>query len=459
MAGGRHRVVIIGGGFGGLYCARGLKRAPVDVTLIDRRNFHLFQPLLYQVATGGLSPANIASPLRSILNDQANTRVVLGEAADFDPSAREVILADGARIPFDSLVLAAGSTHHYFGKDAEWEPIAPGLKTVEDATEIRRKILAAFERAEREADPATRARLLTFVVVGGGPTGVEMAGTISDLARNTLRRDFKAINPAAARVIIVEGQTRVLPTFDETLSRKAGEALAGLGIEVWFDCHVTGVEPDHVTVTSDKDKAVRRIDTETVIWAAGVKASPLGKKLADRLGPGVETDRAGRITVAPDCSVPGHPTVFVIGDMAVLKGPDGKPLPGVAPVAMQQGAYVAEVIARRARGESPPAGFRYWDKGTMATIGRGRAVAEAFGMRFGGYLAWLVWLFVHILYLARFENRVLVVFQWVFNYVTRNRAARLITGTHAADEFTLGPKPGPPQAAVTRSAVETSAAK
>jgi NADH dehydrogenase len=279
-----------------------------------------------------------------------------------------------------------------------------------------------------------------------------MAGTISDLARLTLRRDFRAINPAAARVVIVEGQTRVLPTFPEKLSRKAGEALAGMGVEVWFDCHVTGVGPDHVTVTSDKDKAVRRIDTETIVWAAGVKASPLGKKLAGRLGPGVEADRAGRIAVAPDCSVPGHPHVFVIGDMAAMNGPDGKPLPGVAPVAMQQGDYVAGVIARRVKGESPPAGFRYWDKGTMATIGRARAVAEAFGLQMSGYLAWLAWLFIHILYLARFENRVLVVFQWVFNYVTRNRAARLITGTHAADEYTLGPKPGPPPEPVARSA-------
>ena len=463
----RHRVVIVGGGFGGLHCARGLGRAPVDVTLIDRRNFHLFQPLLYQVATGGLSPANIASPLRSILNDQPHTRVVLGEVADLDLAANAVVLADGDRVPFDTLVLAAGSTHHYFGKDAEWEPIAPGLKTIEDATEIRRKILSAFERAEREPDPRARDRLLTFVVVGGGPTGVEMAGTISELARHTLRRDFRSINPAAARVIVVEGLNRVLPTFHEKLSRKAGAALAAMGVELVFDTRVTGIEPDHIVVTSDKTGTTRRIDTETVIWAAGVKASRLGKKLAERLGertgrpagPGIETDRAGRVTVAADCSAPGFPNIFVIGDMATVKGPDGKPLPGVAPVAMQQGDYVAGVIARRARGESPPAPFHYWDKGSMATIGRSRAVADVFGLRFNGWLAWAAWLFIHILYLARFENRVLVLFQWTFNYLTRNRAALLITGTHAADEFTLGAGPTAPPTGVRHSALDKVPAK
>jgi NADH dehydrogenase len=425
---GRHRVVIIGGGFGGLYCARGLRRAPVDVTLLDRRNFHLFQPLLYQVAAGGLSPANIAAPLRSILKRQRNVRVLLGEVDDFDIARNEVILADGDRIPFDTLVVAAGSTHHYFGHDAEWEPLAPGLKTIEDATEIRRRILSAFERAERETDPQARERLLTFVVVGGGPTGVEMAGTISELARHTLRQDFRAINPATARVVLIEGQTRVLPTYPEKLSRKAGQALAAMGIEVWFGCHVTTIAADHVIVTTDKEKATRRIDTETVIWAAGVKASPLGRKLAERLGPGVATDRAGRVVVGPDCSVPGYPHIFVIGDLSLFTGPDGKPLPGVAPVAMQQGRYVAGVIVRRVQGESPPAAFRYWDKGTMATIGRSRAVAATMGLQFNGLLAWLAWLFIHILYLAQFSNRVLVLIQWVYNYITRNRSARLITG-------------------------------
>jgi NADH dehydrogenase len=411
-----------------MLCAQGLKTAQADVTLIDRRNFHLFQPLLYQVATGGLSPANIAAPLRSVLKYQANTRVLLGDVTDIDVAGKAVVLSDGSRVPFDSLVLATGSTHHYFGKDAEWGPIAPGLKTVEDATEIRRKILAAFEKAEKEPDASVRGRLLTFVVIGGGPTGVEMAGAISELSRETLKRDFRAIHPGAARVVLVEGQTRVLPTFHEKLSAKAGKALGEMGVEVWFDCHVTEVTPDHVTVTPDKGAEPKRIDTETVIWAAGVKASPLGKILAERLGAGVVADKGGRVPVGPDCTVAGHPEIFVIGDLASQVGAGGKPQPGVAPVAMQQGRYVAEAIKRRVKGLAPQAAFRYWDKGSLATIGRSRAVMESGRIRLWGYPAWLGWLFIHIMYLARFENRVLVLFQWFWNYVTRNRAARLITG-------------------------------
>jgi NADH dehydrogenase len=434
-SGTRHRVVIVGGGFGGLLCAQGLKTAPVDVTLLDRRNFHLFQPLLYQVATGGLSPANIAAPLRSVLKYQKNARVLLGEVTDFDIPGKSVILADGAKVPFDSLVLATGSTHHYFGKDAAWGPIAPGLKTLEDATEIRRKVLTAFEKAERITDPAERARLLTFVVVGGGPTGVEMAGSVTELARQTLRRDFRSIHPEAARIVLVEGQPRVLPTFHAKLSAKAAEALKAMGVEIWFDCHVTEVAADHVTVTPDKGAEPKRIETETVIWAAGVKASPLGKKLAEGLGAGVTVDKGGRVAVGPDCSVPGHPEIFVVGDLATQPGPDGKPLPGVAPVAMQQGKYVAELIKRRVKGEPPPGPFQYWDKGNMATIGRSHAVLESGPIRLWGYPAWLGWLFIHIMYLARFENRVLVLFQWFWNYVTRNRTARLITGEKAAKEL------------------------
>jgi NADH dehydrogenase len=428
----RHKVVIVGGGFGGLLAARGLNKQPVDVTLIDRRNFHLFQPLLYQVATGALSPANIAAPLRSILRRQRNTRVLLGEVTGFDVVAKTVQLKDGTAVPFDSLVIATGATHHYFGKD-HWAEFAPGLKTIEDATEIRRRVLSAFERAEREPDPAVRARLLTFVVVGGGPTGVEMAGAIRELAAHTLRYDFRSINPVEAKVLIVEGQNRVLGAFHEKLSRKALEALAAMRIDVKLDCHVIDIQADHVLVKPDGGKGEPfRVETATVVWAAGVKANPLGKLLAEAVG-GVETDRAGRVVVNPDCSVGNRPDVFVIGDLASMKGADGKPLPGVAPVAMQQGDYVADAITRRVRGQSPRGPFKYWDKGSMATIGRARAVAETGGFRFNGYLAWLAWLFIHILYLARFENRVLVLFQWFWNYVTRNRAARLITAERPAD--------------------------
>ena len=427
----RHRVVIIGGGFGGLLAARGLKKAPCDVTLIDRRNFHLFQPLLYQVATGGLSPANIAAPLRSILRRQKNTHVLLDEVVGFDLSSRSVLIREGSRIPFDTLILAAGSTHTYFGHD-EWAELAPGLKTIEDATEIRRRVLSAFERAERETDPAERKKLLTFVIVGGGPTGVEMAGSISELARHTMRFDFRSIDPRAARIILIEGQTRILGMFHEKLSQKAKEDLERMGVEVHLDCHVTGVESHQVVFQSDSGKAPpTAIATETVVWAAGVKASGLGKLLADAIG-GVEVDRAGRVVVNADCSVDGQADIFVIGDLANFKTPDGKMLPGLAPVAMQQGQYVAELITRRLKGDMSDRGpFKYWDKGSMATIGRAKAVAETGGIRLTGFLAWLAWLFIHILYLARFENRVLVLWQWFFNYVTRNRTARLITGEGA----------------------------
>jgi len=430
--GAAHKVVIIGGGFGGLLAAKALNKTPTDVTMIDRRNFHLFQPLLYQVATGGLSPANIASPLRSILKKQRNTRVLQGEVVGFDMTAKSVLLKDGATVPFDSLIVATGATHHYFGHD-EWARHAPGLKTIEDATDIRRRVLSAFERVERATDPAERARLLTFVVVGGGPTGVEMAGAIMELAKYTLRADFRTFNPATSRVIIVEGQNRVLGAFHEKLSRKAKESLEGMGVEVKLDCHVTEIEADHVLAKPDSGKGEAfRIDTETIVWAAGVKASPLGKLLADAIG-GVEVGRGGHVPVNPDCTVGNRPDVFVIGDLASCPGKDGKPLPGLAPVAMQQGEYVAGVIVRRLKGESPKGPFRYADKGTMATIGRAKAVAESHGFKFSGYLAWLAWLFIHILYLARFENRVLVLFQWFFNYITRNRAARLITNERPAD--------------------------
>jgi NADH dehydrogenase len=431
----RHRVVIIGGGFGGLLAAQGLKKAPCDVTLIDRRNFHLFQPLLYQVATGGLSPANIAAPLRSILRRQKNTHVLLGEVVGFEVGSKSILLHDGARVPFDTLILAAGSTHTYFGHD-EWAEFAPGLKSIEDATEIRRRVLSAFERAERESDPAARKRLLTFVIVGGGPTGVEMAGSISELAHQTLRFDFRSIDPRSARIVLIEGQTRVLGTFHEKLSQKAKQELEGMSVEVHLDCHVTGVDPHQVIFQPDSGKSPpTAIATETVVWAAGVKASGLGKMLADAIG-GVEVDRAGRVVVNNDCTVNGRPDLFVVGDLANFKTPDGKLLPGLAPVAMQQGEYVADLITRRLKGDvSDHRPFRYWDKGSMATIGRAKAVAETGGFHLSGLIAWLAWLFIHILYLARFENRVLVLWQWFFNYVTRNRTARLITGEGAYRPF------------------------
>ena len=427
----RLKVVIVGGGFAGMLTALGLRKCACDVTLVDRRNFHLFQPLLYQVATGALSPANIASPLRSILRKQKNTRVLLGEVESFDLPGKSLVLKDGARIPFDTLVLASGATHTYFGHD-EWAVFAPGLKTLEDATEIRRRVLSAFERAEREPDPQAAARLLTFVIVGGGPTGVEMAGSISELARLTMRHDFRAIDPRSARIVLIEGQTRVLSMFHEKLSEKAKVTLEKMGVEVRLDCHVTDVGPHYVVVKADAGPdATSRIETETIVWAAGVKASGLGKMLAQAIG-NVETDRAGRVLVNPDCTVGNRGDIFVLGDLASFKGPDGKPLPGLAPVAMQQGEYVSRLLAKRVKGDSSaPVPFKYWDKGSMATIGRAKAVAQAGGLRMSGFVAWMAWLFIHILYLARFENRVLVLWQWFFNYITRGRAARLITGEMA----------------------------
>ncbi len=422
------KVVIIGGGFGGMMCARRLKKLPVAVTLVDRRNFHLFQPLLYQVATGGLSPANIASPLRSIFRRQANLQTLLGTVSSFDKESQEVVLEDGARLPFDYLVLASGSTHHYFGRDADWESLAPGLKTVEDATVIRRRVLSAFERAERSNDPDEIRRLLTIAIVGGGPTGVEMAGSLAELAHHTMRRDFRAIDPTQARVILIEGSKVVLERYHPSLSQRAGKDLKGMGVEVMTETKVTEIFRDRVVVRrNDQEES---IPTETVIWAAGVKASPLGKALADSLELPDLLDRGGRVQVEKDCSLQGYPNIFVIGDLANYKTEDGGSLPGVAPVAMQQGIYVGNRIGALIRNQTCGP-FQYWDKGNMATIGRSHAIVESGKIRLTGKLAWLTWLFVHILYLARFENRVLVVFQWFWNYVTRNRAARLITGAES----------------------------
>lgn len=416
-------VVIIGGGFGGLYAAKSLRRAAVQVTLIDRRNFHLFQPLLYQVATGGLSPANIAAPLRALLKRQANTRVLMGEVIDIDVPGRRVKLSD-EELAYDTLIVAAGARHHYFGHP-EWEPWAPGLKTIEDATEIRRRVLLAFEAAERETDPERKRALLTFVVVGGGPTGVELAGAIAELARYTLRQNFRSIDPASAKIVLLEGTDRVLPPYPPRLSAKAAQALKRLGVLVRTDAMVTDIHPERVTVRAGG--ATEVLPCHTVLWAAGVQASSLGAILARATGAGL--DRAGRISVQPDLTLPGHPEIFVIGDLANFTHQGGKPLPGVAPVAMQQGQYVARLIQARLKGQSLPP-FHYRDYGNMATIGRNAAVADLGWLRISGYFAWLAWLFIHILKLIQFENRMLVMFQWAWNYLTRNRSARLITGSN-----------------------------
>jgi len=415
-----HRVMILGGGFGGLYTAQALRRAPVDVTVIDRRNFHLFQPLLYQVATGSLSPGEIASPLRAILHRHKNTRVLLGEAVDLDPTRRRVILADG-EIEYDTLIVSTGSLTSYFGHD-DWEHIAPGLKTIEDATRIRHKILFAFEAAERESDPVLRRAWLTFVVVGAGPTGVELAGALGEIARDTLKNEFRSIRPEEARILLLDGSDRVLPPYPPDLSRKAEQHLIDLGVRPRSKVRVTGIDENGVTLKTETGE--EHIASKTVIWAAGVTASPFGKVLANRCG--AKQARTGSVLVEPDLSVPGHPEIFVIGDLAHLEQ-DGKPLPGVAPVAMQEGKYVAKAIRARLEntGVRP---FHYFDKGSLAVIGRAAAVADLGKLHLSGILAWLVWLFVHLMYIVEFENRLLVFIQWGIQYVTFNRGARLITG-------------------------------
>ena len=415
-----HRVVIVGGGFGGLYTAKSLRKAPVALTLIDRRNFHLFQPLLYQVATGALSPGEIASPLRHILQNHRNTEVVLGEVVDLDVERRCVLLRDG-EVPYDDLIIATGATHHYFGNDA-WAEFAPGLKTIEDATSIRRRVLLAFEEAEREKDPVKRHAWLQFAIVGGGPTGVELAGALGEIANDTLRHDFRHINTRDAGIILIEGMDHMLPGFPSGLSAKAEKQLIALGVKPLTGARVTQIDADGVTVKIGEQE--QRIPARTVVWGAGVKASGLGKVLADRAG--AKLDRAGRVLVGPDLSVPGHPEIHVIGDLAAFLHQGGKPLPGVAPVAMQQGRYMAGLIVKKLRGETV-APFRYFNKGNLATIGRNRAVAEFGGLHLSGFPAWFMWVFVHLMYLVEFENRLLVLVKWVYDYVTHNRGARLIT--------------------------------
>ena len=415
------RVAIIGGGFAGLACVQALRNAPVRVTLIDRRNFHLFQPLLYQVATGGLSPANIATPLRKVLWRQKNAQVLLGEVARIDVASRQLHL-DSRALDYDYLVVAAGSGHHYFG-NGDWEEHAPGLKSIEDATRIRRQVLGAFEAAEIETDPEVVRHYLTFVVVGGGPTGVELAGAISEIARHTLRHEFRTINPEDARILLLEHAGRLLPPYPADLSEDARDMLAKLGVEVRTGVKVTGITAERVDVeTPDGPETIR---ARTVLWAAGVQASPLGAMLASETG--ADLAHGGRVAVGPDLALPGHPEIFVVGDLAFALDGAGAPLPGVAPVAAQQGRYVARLIARRVAGETVPP-FHYFDAGTASTIGRGKAVAVIFGRHLRGTLAWLAWLFIHLMKLVSFENRLLVLLQWAWNYTTWNRSARLITG-------------------------------
>lgn len=416
----RKRVIIVGGGFGGLTAAQTLAKVPVSATLLDAKNHHTFQPLLYQVATAGLSPGEIAAPIRWVLRRNRNTEVLLAEVTGFDLE-RRVVKSGEQEFRYDYLIVAAGARHAYFGHD-EWEPYAPGLKTIEDALEIRRRMLLAFEVAERQAATTGKHEVLNFVVVGGGPTGVELAGTLSEIARKALAGDFRAIDPKRTRILLIEGGPRVLPTYPEDLSRSAQEQLEHLGVEVHTSEMVTGVEPRAVTI---KDK---KIPAAVILWAAGVAASPLGRAL------GTPVDRAGRVSVLPDLSLPGHPEVFVIGDLAELRDKNGKMLPGVAPVAIQEGKAVARTIARDLKGE-PRKEFHYFDKGSLATIGRSAAVAELGRIHISGVIAWLAWLFVHIMYLIGFRNRVLVLIQWAWSYFTYDRGARLITGVTGLPQF------------------------
>jgi NADH dehydrogenase len=466
-AGARHRVVIVGGGFGGLYAAKALARAPVDVTLVDRRNFHLFQPLLYQVATGALSPGDIASPLRAVLRRQRNATVLLGDVRGIDAAGQRLVLADGATLEYDTLIVATGARHAYFGRD-EWEPLAPGLKTLEEALEIRRRVLIAFEAAERQPDRDSARAWLTFVVVGAGPTGVELAGALGEIANDTLPGDFRRIDPRDARILLLELVDRVLPTYPPTLSTRAARSLGRLGVTVRTGTRVTAIDDEAVTV--EHEGGSERIATRTVLWAAGVRASSLGRVLAEVTG--VEVDRAGRVAVAPDLSLPGHPEIFVIGDLATLVDERGRHVPGVAPAAMQEGRFVASAVGRRLRGERAGA-FRYHDKGSLATIGRGAGVADLGRLRFGGFVAWLAWLFVHLFYLIEFENRLVVLTRWTWNFFTRQRASRLITGdvlqppihqplspsdARASSEAGVAAAAGGPEAAVTAAAPTPEAA-
>jgi NADH dehydrogenase len=426
----RHRVIILGGGFGGLSAAQKLRRAAVEVILIDRRNFHLFQPLMYQVATGSLSPGEIAAPLRGVLSRQKNTRVLLGEVSDIDPAAKKVMLVDGAAFEYDSLIVATGSQTSYYGNDA-WREWAPSLKTIEEATAIRHKILYAFERAERAVSREDARAWLTFVIVGAGATGMELAGALAEIATETLKNDFRHINPQEARIILMEGGPRVLASFPEDLSRKAEKAVAKLGVDVMKGVMVTSI--DGQGVTFKRGEVSESLPAHTVLWAGGVQTTVFGKKLAERTH--AETDKQGRIKVNADLTIPNYPDIFLVGDLAHATEKDGKPMPGVAQVAIQGGVFAAKTIRARVEGKRPPETFHYFNKGDMAVIGRASAVANIFGFHLSGLLAWLTWLFIHLIYIVEFQSRVMVFIQWGFEYLTFSRGARLITGTAATDSI------------------------
>jgi NADH:ubiquinone reductase (H+-translocating) len=424
----RRKVVVLGGGFGGLSAAQHLRSNLVDVTLIDRRNYHLFQPLLYQVATGSLSAGEIAYPLRGVLSRQKNTRVWLGTVVDVDPNSKHVTLADGNSVPYDSLIVATGSQTSYFGHN-EWQDWAPGMKSIEEATAIRHKILYAFEVAERMADPEQRRAWLTFVIVGAGPTGVELSGAIAEIAQQTLKNDFRSINPEEAKIVLLDGAPRVLMPFPESLSEKAHRSLDRLGIQVRCSAMVKHIDDGGVTIESAGK--TESIAAKTIVWAGGITASPLGKILASRTN--AETDKAGRVKVKPDLTIPNYPDIYVIGDLASATDEKGKPLPGLAQVAMQGGTYAARTIMRKVKGQPELHPFHYFDKGSLAVIGRASAVADVFGAHLSGYIAWLVWAFIHLLYLVTFQSRILVFVQWAIQDLTFSRGARLITGTVPSD--------------------------
>jgi NADH dehydrogenase len=419
----KHRVLILGGGFGGLVAAQTLKRAEADITLIDKRNFHLFQPLLYQVATGSLSPGEIAAPLRSVLSKQKNVEVLLGEAADLDPDAQKVTLLDGSTFSYDALIIATGSQTSYYGKD-EWKAAAPSLKTIEEATAIRTKILTAFEKAERAADKAEARAWLTFVIVGAGATGMELAGALGEIARETLRHDFRNIRPQEAQIFLMEGGNRVLPSYPEDLSAKAEKLVRNLGVQVIKDAMVDTISSEGVVYKHGGQEI--SLKAKTVLWAGGVTTTAFGRKVAQRTK--ADSDRAGRIKVKPDLTIPNYPNIFIVGDLALMSDGEGNQLPGVAQVAIQSGRYVGRAILQRLKGNNELKPFHYFNKGDMAVIGRAAAVANIFGFHVTGLIAWMVWLFIHLMYIVEFQSRVLVFIQWGFQYLTFNRGARLITG-------------------------------